>query len=244
MATAKKTKRVGLPKKYAKLGFKKGWAAYKKTDAYKRRKGIKVASKPTKKKTISRKTEPKRTNNVKRSTGTVKRTIQKSKRVVKSGAKKMIKGINKKSVTNSLVNVLFGVLGAIGGNVAVNMIPLKMPKLKSAIPVLGGVVLSTQKNNAIKMAGLGMAISGGVAMSKTFLPNVKWLAGEEDMLVLTQTDILDAMNRGELSEEEANLLLDSPDLSGPVDFSGPVSFGDDIEDEYDANDAYLMAQNY
>lgn len=29
----------GLPKKYAKMGFKKGWREYKKTDAYKRRFG-------------------------------------------------------------------------------------------------------------------------------------------------------------------------------------------------------------
>jgi len=29
---------AGLPKKYAKMGFKKGWKAYKKTPAYKRKK--------------------------------------------------------------------------------------------------------------------------------------------------------------------------------------------------------------
>ncbi|GAH06971.1 unnamed protein product, partial [marine sediment metagenome] len=36
IATKKRrAKGAGLPKKYAKLGFKKGWAAYKKTPAYK-----------------------------------------------------------------------------------------------------------------------------------------------------------------------------------------------------------------
>ena len=29
---------AGLPKKYAQMGFKKGWKAYKKTPAYKRKK--------------------------------------------------------------------------------------------------------------------------------------------------------------------------------------------------------------
>ena len=29
---------AGLPKKYAKMGFKKGWKAYKKTPAYKKKK--------------------------------------------------------------------------------------------------------------------------------------------------------------------------------------------------------------
>ena len=32
-----RAKGAGLPKKYAKLGFKKGWAAYKKTPAYKKK---------------------------------------------------------------------------------------------------------------------------------------------------------------------------------------------------------------
>jgi len=43
----KRRKGAGLPKKYAKMGFKKGWTAYKKTKAYK--------SKSKKKKTTRRK---------------------------------------------------------------------------------------------------------------------------------------------------------------------------------------------
>lgn len=35
--TAKKKGGPGLPKKYAKMGFKKGWREYKKTAAYKRK---------------------------------------------------------------------------------------------------------------------------------------------------------------------------------------------------------------
>jgi hypothetical protein len=35
---------AGLPKKYAKLGFKKGWAAYKKTPAYKAKMARKKAA--------------------------------------------------------------------------------------------------------------------------------------------------------------------------------------------------------
>ena len=37
-ARAKTGKGPGLPKKYAKMGFKKGWREYKKTAAYKRKK--------------------------------------------------------------------------------------------------------------------------------------------------------------------------------------------------------------
>ncbi len=37
----KRAKGAGLPKKYAKMGFKKGWKEYKKTAAYKKRKSSK-----------------------------------------------------------------------------------------------------------------------------------------------------------------------------------------------------------
>jgi len=36
-AKPKRKAGAGLPKKYAKMGFKKGWKAYKKTPAYKRK---------------------------------------------------------------------------------------------------------------------------------------------------------------------------------------------------------------
>ena len=39
-----RAKGAGLPKKYAKLGFKKGWAAYKKTPAYKKKQARKKTS--------------------------------------------------------------------------------------------------------------------------------------------------------------------------------------------------------
>ena len=35
----RRAKGAGLPKKYAKMGFKKGWREFKKTPAYKKRKG-------------------------------------------------------------------------------------------------------------------------------------------------------------------------------------------------------------
>ena len=37
----KRAKGAGLPKKYAKMGFKKGWREYKKTPAYKKKKASK-----------------------------------------------------------------------------------------------------------------------------------------------------------------------------------------------------------
>ena len=41
----KRAKGAGLPKKYAKMGFKKGWREYKKTPAYKRKQAAKKAKK-------------------------------------------------------------------------------------------------------------------------------------------------------------------------------------------------------
>lgn len=50
---AKKKKKTGLPSKYAKMGFKKGWREYKKTAAYKAQKkaSTKKATKKTRKST-------------------------------------------------------------------------------------------------------------------------------------------------------------------------------------------------
>jgi len=43
----KRAKGAGLPKKFAKMGFKKGWAAYKKTPAYKKKQASKKKSSRT-----------------------------------------------------------------------------------------------------------------------------------------------------------------------------------------------------
>jgi len=43
-AKRKRAKGAGLPKKYAKMGFAKGWKAYKKTPAYKRKQSKKKNS--------------------------------------------------------------------------------------------------------------------------------------------------------------------------------------------------------
>ncbi len=43
-AKRKRAKGAGLPKKYAKMGFAKGWKAYKKSDAYKRKQSKKKKS--------------------------------------------------------------------------------------------------------------------------------------------------------------------------------------------------------
>jgi len=45
----KRAKGAGLPKKYAKMGFKKGWREYKKTPAYKRKQAAKKKKKGRKK---------------------------------------------------------------------------------------------------------------------------------------------------------------------------------------------------
>jgi len=49
-AKRKRAKGAGLPTKYAKMGFKKGWIAYKKTPAYKKKLQAKKKSKGGKKK--------------------------------------------------------------------------------------------------------------------------------------------------------------------------------------------------
>jgi len=51
---SKKKKKGGLPAKYAKMGFKDGWAAYKKTKGYKKKSKVTKTTRKTKSKTTKR----------------------------------------------------------------------------------------------------------------------------------------------------------------------------------------------
>jgi hypothetical protein len=60
-----------------------------------------------------------------------------------------------------------------GAAVAGKLGNLNLPindKIKKAIPLIGGVFLSMQKNQSIKMVGYGMAAMGGVKMVAEFVP--------------------------------------------------------------------------
>lgn len=66
--------------------------------------------------------------------------------------------------------------GAVAGKVGNLNIPVN-DKIKKALPLALGVVLTMQKNPTIKMVGLGMAGVGGVKLVAEFVPSLGIGAG-------------------------------------------------------------------
>ena len=68
---------TGLPSKYAKMGFVKGWKAFKKTDAYKKRKGTLTKSQKALTKKVLSKGKTKKSKSNKSSGKGVKHMVKK-----------------------------------------------------------------------------------------------------------------------------------------------------------------------
>lgn len=88
----------------------------------------------------------------------------------------MAKGRGKLGKINpsEILAVVAGV--AIAGKVGNLNIPVN-DKIKKAIPLVGGIFLSMQKNPTIKMVGYGMAGMGGVKLVADFVPSLGIGAG-------------------------------------------------------------------
>ena len=82
------------------------------------------------------------------------------------------------------LNVAAGLAGGVGGAYIANMLPIENTKIKAAMPlVLGIVVASMARMPALKMAGLGLGIMGGMSILKQYLPAGMLLAGETPMML-------------------------------------------------------------
>jgi len=88
------------------------------------------------------------------------------------------------------LNVAAGVAGGVGGAYLANMIPDMTPDantnrmLKAAIPALAGILLaSTVRMPALKFAGLGLGVVGGLSLMKTWFPQLPAIAGETTLLL-------------------------------------------------------------
>jgi len=83
-----------------------------------------------------------------------------------------------KRIGGNTVNVVSGVAGGVVGAYVANMIPGDK-KIRAGIPLLGGIVLASMAQvPALRAAGMGLGIMGGLALLKQFLPAVPVLAGE------------------------------------------------------------------
>lgn len=227
---------AGLPKKYAKMGFKKGWREYKKTRGgakrRKRSKGRRMSGgggggggQRTQLVTVPASDSvelmgrPRRRRRCRRMSGEI---------VTFAGERKGLPMIIK-LLTDGLV--MAG--GAIGGNVVANMIPVPS-QFKVFLPIGLGAGLAFMKMPILRAAGLGMVTGGILSASKKFLGDrIPALAGEDGDEV-TAEDVRDALLTGEITPDEAAELadlLEDEGLMGEIeDFAGE---GDDFSDDDD-----------
>ncbi len=172
---------AGLPKSFAKMGFKKGWAAFKRTRAAKKihkqikrnpaPKGIRVLPPTFHKKKGS----------------AMKISKNKLHALKERASKALSKARNSGTFRNhgeAMQAIGLGAVGAVASSYGIGMIPIpaSLPKpgaIKSGVQAAAGVFLAMQKNKHLKYAGYGMAVLGVVGIARELF-NVPSFAGEVD----------------------------------------------------------------
>lgn len=156
--------RQGLPKKYAKMGFAKGWKAYK---ASKRKRSNPKRSKP-KRKTSTKRTARKRSNNPKRSI---------------AGMPKKRRRVSARNVGMKIGRAASwggaAVGGAVGSAAIIRALPLATDQGKAWAQTALGVltmIFSPKKQPVIRAMGAGATVAGGLAVTKQIV-DVPLLSG-------------------------------------------------------------------
>ncbi len=184
----------GLPKMYAKMGFKKGWAAYKRARGGKKRA---TASKPKRKTSApSKRKKTKRAASVpavhhSKGGSSMSRSVKISKGRLQEFKDKLKRASAKVRASKDLdlmeVGIAAGeaIIGGVGSSYLIGLIPVpsSMPKpgliksgLQTALGIGGAVAF---RNKHIRYACLGAAVIGGVGVIREFIP-VPTFAGEVD----------------------------------------------------------------
>lgn len=176
---------AGLPKKYASMGFAKGWAAFRKAlkqrSAHKRIVKSQAKAKPPKGIKLLSPTGPKRK-------GSGMKISKEKLAALKSRASRAVSKARNSAVFkdhgDAAMAIGLGAAGGVASSFAIGMIPLpaSLPKpgaIKSAAQAAVGVVLAMQKNKMVKYAGYGMAVLGTVGVARDLF-NVPSFAGEVD----------------------------------------------------------------
>lgn len=182
----------GLPKIYAKMGFKKGWAAYKRARGGKRRA---TASKPKKKPSAPVRHKKRKAAPVpalhRHKGGSMGTSVKISKNRLQEFKDKLKRASAKVRAAKDLDLGEVGIASAeaIAGGVASSYliglipVPASMPKpgliksgLQTALGIGGAVAF---KNKHVRYACLGAAVIGGVGVLRDFFP-IPTFAGEVD----------------------------------------------------------------
>lgn len=132
--------------------------------------------------------------------------------------------LGKMDMVTPAINTALSIGGGIGGRIVKNALPFEDERIKAAIPVLLGIVLSMMgaKNRMIANMGAGMAAIGGADLLSLLFPKVELFQGEQAAQVgYTAQDVQEALNQGMITQDEANVLTQAGGYMGLVeDYSG------------------------
>ena len=174
---------AGLPKVYAKMGFKKGWAEFKRKraagKAHKRIVRSQASAKPPAGVVMAKK----------RKGGGMKISKERLAELKGKASKAMARARAGGAATfrnhgEAIQAIGLGAGGAIASSYAIGMIPVPaaLPRpdvVKSGVQCVAGVVLSMQKQKQLKYAGYGMAVVGLLGVARGLF-SVPTFAGEVD----------------------------------------------------------------
>jgi len=162
----------GLPKKYAKMGFKKGWREFKKAMAKRAGKLKRRVSKGVKRKTKNNPTKKgvRKMATKKRRGGST--TRRRPRRRV---------GLLPQTTVNALITGLMIAAPAIGGVWAINQIPWvkdQKPWAKALVQAaMGALGLTFLRGSLAKKISSGVIAGGGMQLILPYVPGVKFGAG-------------------------------------------------------------------
>jgi hypothetical protein len=165
-----KSMRKGLPSHFAKMGFKKGWAAYKRSH--------RVGFEGSRRKGSRRRVHHSVMLDGDFSTPAI---IQKPLRSISS--------ITPKKVLSPIIDLGLLIIGMMVGAGAKKMSPIKNPHLMNgaqAVLGIGGSLMT--KNRFIKMPLLGVALQGTISEANVLWPGKIILAGDDDVVYLPVGD--------------------------------------------------------
>lgn len=174
--------RAALAKK-RKATTKRKPAAKKKTAAKKPAAKRKTVAK----KAATKKTTTKRKTTVKKSTAGGNSMAKKKrktsvKRAASSAGRKAGAFLRGSNATGMLKNAGLAIAGGVGAGMLVSKVPIADKRVKSALPIVAGIVLNGtlgKRNKLVSGVAEGMVILGAVSLFKSLAPNVPFLAGDD-----------------------------------------------------------------
>lgn len=217
----------GLPKKYAKMGFKKGWSEYRKAGGgAKKRKSSSSSSK-------KRSSSGTRTRTTEISGISFPQIVKRARRRV-SGTKtdKILAGVG-----NITMDLALLVLGMLGASQIKKVSPMKNMLAMNLLTFgAGSVGAVLAKKNYIRIPLMGVAASAFISQVKASFPKLP-ISGDEDFVYLPQN------MQGEYPNQVEYM---GDDMRGEGEYEGEVVEGEVVEGDEEnvyGNDDYVYGEN-